>query len=360
MKLSGTIGRALGACSLLALITACGPAGKEPAADATPAGYRVYVTNELSNDLTVIDGATNTVVATIPVGKRPRGIRASKDGKTLYIALSGSPLGGPNVDEKSLPPPDKAQDGIGVFDVASGKLVRTIRGVSDPEQTDITPDGKLFIASEDTGVAVVIDVASGKVLAQIPAGEEPEGVSITPDGKLAFVTSEGRHEVTIIDTVSLKALGTVEVGQRPRNTAFSADGKRAYVAGESDGTVTVIDVAARRALSTARLPDRTLLPMDVLPSRDGKTLFVSGGRAGKVVVLDAASSSVTATIAVGQRPWGLALSPDGTRLYAANGPSNDVTVIDTASLKAIATVKAGTRPWGGVAVAMPAVSGQTR
>ena len=64
--------------------------------------------------------------ARIPVGKRPRGIKLSRDGKTLYVALSGSPRGGPGVDESKLPPADRAADGVGVVDVASRKLVRTL------------------------------------------------------------------------------------------------------------------------------------------------------------------------------------------------------------------------------------------
>src|SRR5262245_32083864 len=66
---------------------------------ATPAraagGYQVYVTNERSGDITVIDGATLKAVATFPVGKRPRGVHASPDGKTVYVALSGTPIEGP-------------------------------------------------------------------------------------------------------------------------------------------------------------------------------------------------------------------------------------------------------------------------
>ena len=62
-------------------------------------GYRVYVTNESSGDLSVIDGTTLEVIATIPLGKRPRGIHASPDGKTIYVALSGSPSAPPGVDE---------------------------------------------------------------------------------------------------------------------------------------------------------------------------------------------------------------------------------------------------------------------
>src|SRR5262245_18273256 len=83
---------------------------------AKPAGFKIYVTNENSGDVSVIDSNTNEVVSTIMVGKRPRGIHVSPDKKTLYVALSGSPIAGPGVDEKTLPPADKAADGIGVLD----------------------------------------------------------------------------------------------------------------------------------------------------------------------------------------------------------------------------------------------------
>ena len=38
------------------------------------------MTNEASGDLSIIDAATQSVVATIPLGKRPRGLAASPDG----------------------------------------------------------------------------------------------------------------------------------------------------------------------------------------------------------------------------------------------------------------------------------------
>lgn len=43
-------------------------------------GYQIYVSNERSGDVTVIDGASLKAVAKFPVGKRPRGIHASPDG----------------------------------------------------------------------------------------------------------------------------------------------------------------------------------------------------------------------------------------------------------------------------------------
>ena len=87
------------------------PPSSEPETPAPFAAGRLFVTNENGGDITVIDVAAARAVATIPVGKRPRGIRVSPDGSTLFIALSGSPSAPPGVDESTLPPPDKKADG---------------------------------------------------------------------------------------------------------------------------------------------------------------------------------------------------------------------------------------------------------
>jgi YVTN family beta-propeller protein len=55
---------------------------------------------------------------------------------------------------------------------------------------------------------------------------------------------------------------------------------------------------------------------------------------------------VSRTIAVGRRPWGVALSRDGRSLYVANGLSDDISIVDTEAGKVIASVKVGRRPWG--------------
>jgi YVTN family beta-propeller protein len=306
----------------------------------------VYVSNEASGDLSIIDARARTVSATIPLGKRPRGLRLSPDERTLYVALSGSPMGGPNVDESTLPPADKAADGIGVVDVATRQLVRILRGVSDPEQLAVSADGKLlFVASEDRGELVVLAASDGTVRAHIPVGAEAEGVNLAPDGKVVYVTSEAEHRVTVIDAHSLQPVARVEVGTRPRSTAFSPDGGRAYVLNEAGGNVSVIDARTHRPVTTLPLPPGSL-PMSGAVSPDGTLLYMSTGRAKQVLAVDLASGAVRGSVESGARPWGLALSADGTRLYAANGPSNDVAIIDARAMSVIARVAVGQKPWG--------------
>ena len=341
--------RRLVPAALLAVLTACS-AGPAPEAEAP--GERVYVTNEMSGDLTVIDPAARRVVGRISLGKRPRGIVVSPDRRLLYIALSGSPIAGPGVDESTLPPADKSADGIAVFDIASGRVRRVIRGVSDPETVAVSPDGRrLYVASEDTGQLVVLDAATGGVRTALPVGGEPEGVAVSPDGSLVYATSEEDSQVAVIDAGRSAVRARIPVGLRPRNAVFAPVGDRAFVPGENDASVTAIEVRADRALRSVRIEGENSRPMGVAMPADGSGLFVTTGRGRELVRLDPASLAVTGRVEVGERPWGVAISGDGRYAFTANGPSNDVAMVDTQTMQVVARFPAGDRPWGVAVVA---------
>ena len=73
---------------------------------------------------------------------------------------------------------------------------------------------------------------------------------------------------------------------------------------------------------------------------------MANGANHNVAVIDAQTHEVIATIPVGRRPWGIALTRDGKKAYVANGVSNDVSVIDTEAHKVIASIAVGKMPWG--------------
>jgi YVTN family beta-propeller protein len=66
--------------------------------------------------------------------------------------------------------------------------------------------------------------------------------------------------------------------------------------------------------------------------------------APSVSVIDTASNMVTATVAVGAHPIGVAVAPDGKHAYVANANSNTVSVIRTATNTVVATVPVGNAP----------------
>jgi YVTN family beta-propeller protein len=169
------------AALLLALASA-------PAAAAQ--GPLLYVSNELSRDVSVVDAATRRVVATIPVGERPRGIQLSPDGRQVYVALS---------DDQ--PTVQSGRDAIAVIDVRTRRVVARYPVGTDPEQFGVTPDGAtLYASNEDAGTASATDLRTRKTVATLVVGIEPEGVAVSPDGRWVYVTAETSNTVSVIDT----------------------------------------------------------------------------------------------------------------------------------------------------------------
>lgn len=338
-----------GVCFAVFLAACSKPAPVETAQQppAGPPAPKIYVSDEVAGDLSIIDSAT-FAVSTIHLGKRARGIHASPDGKTIYVALSGSPIGGPNVDESKLPPADHSADGIAVFDIAQNKVLRMIQAGSDPENFCVSPDGKtIYVSNEDADGVSFLDIAAGALTKTIKTGDEPEGVTVTPDGKLVYSTNEADGTVSVIDTATAKVLKTIKVGRRPRNVVFMPDVRHAYVNAENDGALGYLDTVKNVLIKPIMLgKPGEIKPMGMALSADASKLYVSTGKGKQVFVIDTATNQPVASFEVGQRPWGVALSADGKTLYSANGPSNDVSVVDLTTNTVLKKIPVGAGPWG--------------
>ncbi|MEE2982893.1 MAG: PQQ-dependent catabolism-associated beta-propeller protein [Pseudomonadota bacterium] len=296
-------------------------------ATVTCAAGRVFVTNERSDSVSVIDIETNKVVKTIPVGNRPRGIGLAPDGSEIYVAVSGD-------------------NHIAVIDRETLEVVRTFPSGDDPETFDVHNNGNIYISNEEDAKASVYNPKTGELIAEIEVGIEPEGVAISPDGMRVIITSESSNMLHLIDIPGHTIIHNILVGARPRAATFSADSKTAYATSEISGEVKKIDVASGTIIGKVVLSDDKAKPKDILLSRDGNRLFVAGGRANRVFVLEAQSLEIIKAIAVGKRVWSLALSRDGKRLYSTDGVDHQVSVIDTDSNSVATTIPVGKFPWG--------------
>jgi YVTN family beta-propeller protein len=310
---------------------------------------RAYVSNEDGQSVTVIDTDKAAVVATVPIGKRPRGLKLSEDGTQLYVAVSGLPKCPPTTPDEECEKleRDLKADGLAVMDTRTHKVLRVLHAGSDPEQFAIHPDGRIFVANEDIATTSVVDPKSGKVVAHVKVGEEPEGVGVSPDGKWVLVTNESDNSISVIDVKTLKEVHHIIVGKRPRDVAFTPDSKFAYVSGEFDASLYRVALPDGKPTERIIQMRKEAKPMSVQLDWKRNRIYMSTGRGGTVAVIDLLPKPKLVTeIQVGARPWGIALSKDGSRLYTANGPSNDVSIVDTATLKVIKKLPAGKSPWG--------------
>jgi YVTN family beta-propeller protein len=336
--------RRVGAAWIVSLL--CVTACREQSRTTT----RVFVSNEHDGTISVIDAARREVVATIGVGKRPRGMRLSRDGAWLYVALSGSPIAGPGVDHSTLMPPDRSADGIGVVDLQALTLARVIASGSDPESFDLAGENLLVVSNEDAAQVSIVDLATGRVRGSVDVGGEPEGVTTSHDG-LVWVTAEADAAVYVIDPLVPRVVRRVATGLRPRAVAFTRDGSRGLISNENDGSLTVVDVPTLSVLHPLVLPREGSTPsgprpMGIAMAPRGSHAYVTTGRGGSLAVLDVERAQVERVISdVGTRPWGVAVAPDGL-IYTANGPSNDISIIDPGTNRIVERVPAGGSPWG--------------
>ena len=294
---------------------------------ATYAKDRVFVTNEKSNNISVINAETLVVEDTINVGDRPRGIGLSPDNSELYIAIS-------------------EENKIVVIDPNSLEILRDFEAGSDPETFAVHPNGNIYISNEDDAKASVYDPKTGKELAVIKVGLEPEGVTISPDGKRVIVTSESTNMLHVITASDNTIESNILVGSRPRSAVFTRSGDIAYATAEISGEVVKVDIINAKILKTVPLGDSKAKPKDVILSKDEKIIYVAGGRANKIIVMDADTLEIIKGIPVGKRVWGLAMSSDGQRVFTTNGVSGTVSVIDTNKNEVIKTIEVGKFPWG--------------
>lgn len=300
--------------------------------------YYVYVSNEYSADISVIDSATDQVIDTIEISGRPgevrpRGLNVSPDGRFIYVSVSDFQ---PTVETNA--------DAIAVIDVVTNEIVQRIAAGGNPERVASTPDGtEVWAALEAVAMGGGYDVETGEEIVTFRVGIEAEGVDVSPDGRWVYLSAETTHTVTVFDRHEMETVKHVLVGNRPREVRFGNDGRYAYVSAEVGGSVSVIDVENdHEVVATIDLGlDSRPVEIAVDPVRD--RIYVVGGGTSAVYVIDTSTNELIETIreGMGRRPWGIAITPDGSKIYTADGLSDSSTVIDPETLTVIGQVQTG-------------------
>lgn len=178
-----------------------------------PVTKTVWVFNGGSKNVSVIDTATQKVVATIDLGGRPEFPVA--DGKGIIFD---------NLEDKNA---------IARLDASAKKLTATwpLKECDSPSGLAIdTAAGHLFSVCDGKKMAVV-DAKTGKVLANPAIGDGPDAAGYDPEHKLAF-SSNGDATLTVIDASksTFPVLQTVTTKRGARTMAFDPKTGRIYLA----------------------------------------------------------------------------------------------------------------------------------
>jgi len=331
------------------------PVGTGPIAMAlNTATNKLYIANEGSNTVSVLDVGTNSVITTINVGTAPAAVGVNEQTNLIYVADSGS-------------------DDVAVIDGASNTLLTKISiPSSTPQAITVDPrTNEIFVGTVGTGAGTVpylavINGATNGVGYPDPSGlGGPIAAAFSPLTNRAYVLSYADANIEeYLEEYIIGPQFLIGFTSRPgRPTAVATD--------PASGKVYVVDglfPLAPTSIGAAEIVDEsnnsiTSIPAGVNPysvaaDPAGNTVYVADqssapGVSATVMAIDDASNSVFATYIVGQTPVPakipapnkMSIDSAGNLVYVANEASNDVSVIYANSqASSQGTVSVGTTP----------------
>lgn len=246
---------------------------------------------------------------------------------------------------------------ISKIDVATNKVVETIKDEGSPHNVQVSPDGTVFaytsaVMMEENqtghgsmsmnGSAVFYDAETGKEIARVEVGEHPAHIVFTEDGKYVLVTNNEDNNVSIINAKTYKLINNVTVGKGPHGFRISNDSKYAYVVNMGEGTVSVVDIENNKELKKIKIGST---PITTGITKDGKTLVVTLNAENAVAIVDLATDKIE-KIQVGVGPAQLYLDADDKYVFVANqgteeNPSNTVSKVDLTTKKVVTNIETG-------------------
>ncbi|HLX31511.1 MAG TPA: hypothetical protein VKR79_01960 [Gaiellaceae bacterium] len=173
-----------------------------------PGDRYVYVNDNRTGDLSVIDLARERIVDRLHVGAGAHHMAFTPDGKRLWIALSEVATTVVRLDTSDLARPRIA-----------GRLHPRFPGHS----VGAAPDGRTFwLSSAQSPYVMVYDAATAKLVKVIPAGKAPQEVAFS--GARALLTSGYGSSLEAVLWRTYRRIGTVSMPYGSFNLAtFGGD-----------------------------------------------------------------------------------------------------------------------------------------
>jgi YVTN family beta-propeller protein len=231
----------------------------------------LFVANYGDDTVSVINGTTNAVTATIPLGDNtPRDLAVDPSSHTVYAAgqvasTTGQGVvtivnGAHNTVTSSVTEPgifsnvavDPGTHAALVTGCCLNKLA-LLASATATHFTDLSVPGTRGVAVNPTthmayvtnandiaGAVSVIDESTNTITATVPVGSQPYGVAVDASTDVIYVTNADDDTISVIDGTTNAVVATVPVGHLPTGIAVDGATHTAYVVNAESNTVSVI------------------------------------------------------------------------------------------------------------------------
>ena len=247
---------------------------KNPQAIAyNPANGLFYVANTYSNTLSIINGTTNSLIGSIPVGdvpgKSPTGIAVNSINNTVYVTNMGS---------------NTVSVINGTTNVVVGNITSGMGG-SFFSPTGITynsDNDNLYVTNRGSDTVSVINSTTNMLIDEIPIDAiAPSGIIYNAANNYVYVTNMGSNTVSVINGTTNALVETIPVGLGPNGVTYNQNNGDVYVANSINGTISVISGLTNTVYSTIPIGINNN-PNSVSYNPTNNTLFITNSNSNTV------------------------------------------------------------------------------
>ena len=276
------------------------PAGNNPrAVTINSVTNRIYVANDLGNNVTILNGANNTTV-TLPVGSRPQFIAANPWTNRIYVSNVGG-------------------SSISVIDGATTSVMATLASGGSGAAAINPVTNKAYIARFGLGDEVVIvNGATNNHFAMGYDSYEPVSVAVNPVTNKLYVASKTSGEVAaipLVPEVEHPVIVKVRVGSRPIAVTVNPVTNRIYAITENAfSPIVVIDGSSDTPTALIPTAGHAVGPRAVAVNAVTNKVYAAFD--SEVIVIDGASNSFTYIPA--SNPRALGVNAITNKIYVPN------------------------------------------
>lgn len=242
------------------------PVGQDPYAAVVDSGLdRVFVSNTAGGTVSAIDGSSDALLSTINIGGSPTIMAIDTVNHRLYVANGGS---------------------VSLIDTQTLQFLQTFSNVcSSGNITGLAVDPgllRLFASCGSSNSLSTVDVTSGSIASQ-NIGSQPEEVAVDPSTHMVYVALHQANAVAVVNGSTGATVGqSIPVGQGPWGVAVNPTSHQVYVTNETDHTVTTIEGTSNAATLTSQAGAS---PTGVGVDASLNAVWVTDGLADRVIEL---------------------------------------------------------------------------
>lgn len=295
------------------VVVATVPTGRGPQGVAvSPDSRTVYVTNQQSHTLSMIDVATLRLRTSVAFSHTPRFPVVSPDGARIYVSTYED---------------DRSGSAVTAIDAKTGKVLGTAATGPKPYVLAVAPDGHVWVPIHDAAKVVILDGRTLKPVGAVAVPQNPHAVAIAQDGIRAYTPDHESNMISVIDAHRRVISRNVAVGKSPHSLSVNSTGNSVVVGNYDDDSVNFVNVATRRVAGPYRVGHK---PQSVAFARDGVHAYSVNEGDNSLSTLESLTGRTTSTLRVGISPRMIGVAPDGEFGYVTNFGSNNITVIKMA------------------------------